>query len=125
MLNDAKECEMQFTEEQLLIQDMAKSFAQEQIKPNAAEWDKHSIFPKETLSQMGQLGFMGMLISEQWGGSDTGNLAYVLALEEIAAADGATSTIMSVHNSVGCVPIAKFGSEEQKKNIYCLWHKVK
>ena len=117
MLNDAKEYEMQFTEEQLLIQDMAKSFAQEQIKPNAAEWDKHSIFPKETLSQMGQLGFMGMLISEQWGGSDTGNLAYVLALEEIAAADGATSTIMSVHNSVGCVPILKFGTEEQKQQF--------
>ena len=66
---------------------------------------------------MGKLGLMGMLIPEQWGGSNTGNLAYVLALEEIAAADGATSTIMSVHNSVGCVPIAKFGTAEQNRNI--------
>lgn len=105
---------MQFTEEQLLIRDMAKSFAQEQIKPNASDWDRDGTFPKETLTQMGQLGFMGMLVSEQWGGSDTGNLAYVLALEEVAAADGATSTIMSVHNSVGCVPILKFGTDEQK-----------
>jgi len=113
--NLLKDHEMQFTEEQLLIQDMARSFAQEQIKPKAAEWDKHSTFPKEVLSQMGKLGLMGMLIPEQWGGSDTGNLAYVLALEEIAGADGATSTIMSVHNSVGCVPIAKFGTAEQKQ----------
>ncbi|EHU1405232.1 acyl-CoA dehydrogenase family protein [Acinetobacter baumannii] len=108
---------MQFTEEQLLIRDMAKSFAQEQIKPNASDWDRDGTFPKETLTQMGQLGFMGMLVSEEWGGSDTGNLAYVLALEEVAAADGATSTIMSVHNSVGCVPILKFGTDEQKERF--------
>lgn len=66
---------------------------------------------------MGQLGFMGMLIPEQWGGSDAGTLAYVLALEEIAAADGATSAIMSVHNSVGCVPILRFGTEQQKQQF--------
>lgn len=108
---------MQFTEEQLLIRDMAKSFAQEQIKPHASDWDRDGTFPKDTLTQMGQLGFMGMLVSEQWGGSNTGNLAYVLALEEVAAADGATSTIMSVHNSVGCVPILKFGTDEQKERF--------
>ncbi|MEQ1246010.1 acyl-CoA dehydrogenase family protein [Acinetobacter soli] len=106
---------MQFTEEQQLIQNMAKDFAQEQIKPYASDWDQKSIFPKSTLAQMSELGFLGMLIPEQWGGSDTGTLAYVLALEEIAAADGATSTIMSVHNSVGCVPIYKFGTEQQKQ----------
>lgn len=106
---------MQFTEEQQLIQNMAKDFAQEQVKPYASDWDQKSIFPKSTLTQMGELGFLGMLIPEQWGGSDTGTLAYVLALEEIAAADGATSTIMSVHNSVGCVPIYKFGTEQQKQ----------
>lgn len=108
---------MQFTEEQQLIQDMAKSFAQEQIKPHAAEWDQKGIFPKDALSQMGELGFLGMLIPEEWGGSGTGTLAYVLALEEIAAADGATSAIMSVHNSVGCVPILKFGTEQQKQQF--------
>lgn len=106
-----------FFEEQVLIQDMAKSFAQEQIKPYASEWDRYGLFPLDALKQMGQLGFMGMLVPEQWGGSATGNLAYVLALEEIAAADGATSAIMSVHNSVGCVPILKFGTEEQKQQF--------
>ncbi|MEG0405440.1 MAG: acyl-CoA dehydrogenase family protein [Acinetobacter sp.] len=108
---------MQLTAEQKLIQDMAKSFAQEQIKPYASEWDQKELFPVEALAQMGQLGFMGMLIPEEWGGSGTGTLAYVLALEEVAAADGATSTIMSVHNSVGCVPILKFGTEEQKQQF--------
>ena len=108
---------MQLTEEQQLIQDMAKSFAQEQIKPYAGEWDQKGIIPKEALAQMGQLGFMGMLIPEEWGGSGTGTLAYVLALEEVAAADGATSAIMSVHNSVGCVPILKFGTEQQKQQF--------
>lgn len=106
---------MHLTEEQQLIQDMAKSFAQEQIKPNAGEWDQKGIFPKDALAQMGELGFLGMLVPEEWGGSGTGTLAYVLALEEVAAADGATSAIMSVHNSVGCVPILKFGTEEQKQ----------
>ena len=109
--------DMQLTEEQQLIQDMAKSFAQEQIKPHASEWDQKCIFPKQALAQMGQWGFMGMLIPEEYGGSDTGTLAYVLALEEIAAADGATSTVMSVHNSVGCVPILKFGNDEQKQRF--------
>jgi len=108
---------MQFTEEQQLIQDMAKSFAQEQIKPHASEWDQKGIFPKQALAQMGELGFLGMLIPEEWGGSGTGTLAYVLALEEVAAADGATSAIMSVHNSVGCVPILKFGTEQQKQQF--------
>ena len=108
---------MQLTEEQKLIQEMAKSFAQEQIKPYASEWDQKELFPAEALAQMGQLGFMGMLIPEEWSGSGTGTLAYVLALEEVAAADGATSTIMSVHNSVGCVPILKFGTEEQKQQF--------
>ena len=106
-----------FFEEQVLIQDMAKSFAQEQIKPYAADWDRHGTFPAQALKQMGQLGFMGMLVPEEWSGSATGNLAYVLALEEIAAADGATSAIMSVHNSVGCVPILKFGTEAQKQQF--------
>ncbi|MFP8817851.1 acyl-CoA dehydrogenase family protein [Acinetobacter johnsonii] len=106
-----------FFEEQVLIQDMAKSFAQEQIKPYASEWDRHGTFPAQALQQMGQLGFMGMLVPEEWGGSATGNLAYVLVLEEIAAADGATSAIMSVHNSVGCVPILKFGTEAQKQQF--------
>lgn len=102
------------SEQDIQIRDMARQFAQERLKPFAAEWDRHHRFPAEALGEMGQLGFLGMLVPEQWGGSATGHLAYAMALEEIAAGDGACSTIMSVHNSVGCMPILKYGSEAQK-----------
>lgn len=102
------------TDEQIMIRDAARDFAREKLKPNAARWDREKHFPREALAEMGQLGFLGMLTPEEWGGSATGDIAYAMALEEIAAGDGATSTIMSVHNSVGCKPIATFGSEEQK-----------
>ncbi len=74
-------------------------------------------FPKEAIGEMAGLGFFGMLVPEQWGGCDTGYLAYAMALEEIAAGDGACSTIMSVHNSVGCVPILNYGTDEQKERF--------
>ncbi|XVN19931.1 acyl-CoA dehydrogenase [Pseudomonas corrugata] len=102
------------TEEQIQISDVARQFAQERLKPFAAEWDREHRFPREAIAEMAELGFFGMLVPEQWGGCDTGYLTYAMALEEIAAGDGACSTIMSVHNSVGCVPILKFGSDEQK-----------
>lgn len=102
------------TEEQTQISDVARQFAQERLKPFAAEWDREHRFPREAIAEMAELGFFGMLVPEQWGGCDTGYLTYAMALEEIAAGDGACSTIMSVHNSVGCVPILKFGSDEQK-----------
>jgi alkylation response protein AidB-like acyl-CoA dehydrogenase len=104
-------------EEELQIRDMARQFAQERLKPFAAEWDREQRFPAEALAEMAELGFMGMLVPEQWGGAQTGHLAYAMALEEIAAGDGACSTIMSVHNSVGCMPILKFGSDEQKQRF--------
>lgn len=102
------------TEEQTQIRDMARQFAEERLKPFAAEWDREHRFPREAIDEMAELGFFGMLVPEQWGGCDTGYLAYAMTLEEIAAGDGACSTIMSVHNSVGCVPILKFGNDEQK-----------
>ena len=102
------------TEEQTQIRDMARQFAQERLKPFAAEWDREHRFPREAIGEMAELGFFGMLVPEQWGGCETGYLAYAMTLEEIAAGDGACSTIMSVHNSVGCVPILKFGNDEQK-----------
>lgn len=101
-------------QEQLQISEAARHFAQERLRPFAAEWDREQRFPHEALAEMAELGFFGMLVPEQWGGCDTGYLAYAMALEEIAAGDGACSTIMSVHNSVGCVPILQFGSERQK-----------
>ncbi|WP_285276203.1 acyl-CoA dehydrogenase [Halopseudomonas bauzanensis] len=105
---------MLLNEEQREIAGVARQFARERLLPFAADWDRQHQFPAEALAEMGQLGFLGMLVPEQWGGCDTGYLTYALALEEIAAGDGACSTIMSVHNSVGCAPILRFGSPEQK-----------
>ncbi|MHB0853242.1 acyl-CoA dehydrogenase [Stutzerimonas nitrititolerans] len=106
---------MLLNEDQTSIRDMARQFARERLKPFAADWDREHRYPAEAIAEMAQLGFFGMLVPVQWGGSDTGYIAYALALEEIAAGDGACSTIMSVHNSVGCVPILRFGNEEQKR----------
>ncbi|MGC1333242.1 acyl-CoA dehydrogenase [Pseudomonas sp.] len=101
-------------DEQRQISDAARQFAQERLRPFSAQWDRDHTFPREALAEMAELGFFGMLVPEQWGGSDTGYLAYAMALEEIAAGDGSCSTIMSVHNSVGCVPILNFGTQAQK-----------
>jgi butyryl-CoA dehydrogenase len=96
---------------------MARQFAQERLAPNAAQWDEAAEFPKQAVDAMGELGLMGMLVPEEWGGAGVDLVAYALAVEEIAAGDGACSTIMSVHNSVGCLPILKFGSREQKERF--------
>ncbi|MGE8115200.1 acyl-CoA dehydrogenase [Pseudomonas sp.] len=108
---------MLVTDEQQQIADAVRAFAQERLKPFAEQWDKEHRFPKEAIEEMAGLGLFGMLVPEQWGGSDTGYVAYAMALEEIAAGDGACSTIMSVHNSVGCVPILRFGNEQQKEQF--------
>ncbi|MEC4589889.1 MULTISPECIES: acyl-CoA dehydrogenase [Nitrospirillum] len=106
---------MLITEEQAMVRDMARAFARERLAPGAAERDRTSVFPADELKAMGELGLMGMLVPEEWGGAGTDILSYVLAIEEIAAGDGAISTIMSVHNSVGCAPILKFGTPAQKE----------
>jgi alkylation response protein AidB-like acyl-CoA dehydrogenase len=105
------------TEDQTMIRDMAAQFAREQLKPHAESWSREHRFPKEAIAQMGELGFMGMVVPEEWGGAATDYLSYVMALEEIAAGDGAVSTIMSVHNSVGCAPILKYGTDAQKERF--------
>lgn len=102
------------TEEQEQIRDAARAFAQDRLAPGAAARDRDHAFPRAELTEMGGLGFLGMLVPEAHGGSETGMVAYALALEEIAAADGACSTIISVHSSVGCTPILHFGTDDQK-----------
>ena len=108
---------MILTEDQEQIRETARRFAQERLAPNAAAWDREYRFPAEALAEMGRLGFLGMLVPEAYDGAATGHVAYALALEEIAAGCGALSTIMSVHNSVGCMPILKFGTAEQKERF--------
>jgi len=102
---------MILTEEQRMIRDMARDFARERLAPNAAEWDRESIFPSDELKELGALGLFGMTIPEEWGGAGTDYLSFALAIEEIAAGDGACSTILSVNNSVVCGPLLKFGSD--------------
>jgi butyryl-CoA dehydrogenase len=108
---------MILTQEQAIIRDMARSFATERLKPFAAEWDRAARFPAQAIGEMGQLGLLGMLVPEAYEGAATDHVSYALALEEIAAGDGACSTIMSVHNSVGCAPVLKFGTVEQKERF--------
>jgi butyryl-CoA dehydrogenase len=108
---------MILSQDQAAIRDMARRFAAERLAPFAAEWDKSARFPAEAVAEMGQLGLLGMLVPEQYEGAAADHVAYALALEEIASGDGACSTIMSVHNSVGCVPVLRFGTAEQKERF--------
>ncbi|MCI5076078.1 acyl-CoA dehydrogenase family protein [Oricola sp.] len=108
---------MLLSEEHVMIRDMARRFAEERLKPHSAEWDATRHFPRDRIAEMGELGLMGMLVPEEMGGSMTDLVAYAIALEEIAAGNGALSTVMSVHNSVGCGPILKFGSDAQKERF--------
>lgn len=106
---------MILTEEQTMIRDMARQFAEEKLVPNSEAWDREARFPKEAIDEMAALGMMGMTVPAEWDGAGTDTISYAMALEEIAAGDGSVSTIMSVHNSVGCMPILRFGTEEQKQ----------
>ncbi len=106
--------DFELTDEQRMIRDMAREFARQELRPNAAAWDAAAHLPDTIVAQMGQLGLLGMIVPEQWGGSYTDYTAYALAIEEIAAGDSAVSTLMSVHNSVGCGPILQYGTPEQQ-----------
>lgn len=103
------------TDEQQMIREMARNFAQEQLLPGAQERDRTAEPPLKLLRAMGELGLMGMGVPEEWGGAGSDFVSYVLALEEIAAADGAVSTIMSVNNSPVCAALLRYGSPAQKE----------
>jgi butyryl-CoA dehydrogenase len=104
---------MDQTDEQRLIRDTARRYAADRLVPNAARWDREAAFPHEAIAEAGALGLMGMTVPAEWEGAGCDHVAYVLALEEIAAGDGATSTIVAVQNLVGAV-LARFGTEAQK-----------
>ncbi|MCX8062577.1 MAG: acyl-CoA dehydrogenase [Anaerolineales bacterium] len=106
-----------FTEEHEMIRQTARDFAQNEIAPIAAQFDESGEFPSETIRKMGELGFMGIEVPEEYGGAGMDTLAYVLALEEICKADAAHGTIMSVNNSLFCYGILRFGTEEQKQRF--------
>jgi len=106
---------MRLTSEQRLIRDTLREFARSELAPHAAQWDREHTFPREALRALGQLGAMGVVIPEHWGGAGLDYVSLALTLEEIAAGDGATSTIVSVQNSVVCGPLHAYGTEEQKR----------
>src|SRR5215470_3283568 len=106
---------MQLSETQQLIRDTMRAFAAERLAPAAARWDREGHFPREELRALGELGAMGVVTPERWGGAGLDYVSLAVALEEIAAGDGATSTIVSVQNSVVCGPIAAFGTDAQKE----------
>jgi butyryl-CoA dehydrogenase len=107
---------MRLTEEQLLLQETARAFARKELAPNAGEWDRAARFPKAALAELGRLGFLGMLAPAEYGGAGADHVGYALVMEEVAAGDGATSTVLSV-NSLCCGAILKYGSEEQKRRF--------
>ncbi|MFK7931667.1 MAG: acyl-CoA dehydrogenase family protein [Myxococcota bacterium] len=102
------------TEDQLQIQDLARDFARNEIIPGAAERDQTHEFPKALIDQLAEMGFLGMFIPEQYGGTGLDVLSYVIALEEICYADAGVGVIMSVQNSLASWPILNFGTEAQK-----------
>ncbi|MDE2120395.1 MAG: acyl-CoA dehydrogenase family protein, partial [Betaproteobacteria bacterium] len=101
--------------EQQMIRDTMRDFARERLAPFAAEWDREARFPREALRELGDLGAMGVTVPEEWGGAGLDTMSLVLMLEEIAAGDGATSTIVSVQNSLACGITQRFGSDAQKR----------
>lgn len=104
------------TEDQCAVLDAASTFARKALAPNASQWDSSGQLPDSVVQQMGELGLLGMQVPAEWGGFKTDDLTYALCIEEVAAGCAASSTLMSVHNSVGCVPILKFGTDEQKQH---------
>ena len=108
---------MDFTlsEEQLMIQQAAKDFAQNELLPEVIERDDAQRFPTEQVKKMGELGFLGMMVSPKYGGSGLDTISYVLVMEELSKIDASASVIVSVNNSLVCWGLEAFGSEAQKE----------
>jgi alkylation response protein AidB-like acyl-CoA dehydrogenase len=103
------------TEEHLAVQQAARDFAQNELKPGVIERDSKGIYPTEQVRKMAELGFLGMMVSPEYGGGGMDTLSYVIALEEISKIDNSCSVIMSVNNSLVCWGLEKYGTEEQKR----------
>jgi len=108
---------MQFelSEEQLMIRQAARDFAQTELKPGVIERDEYQKFPTDQVRQMGELGFMGMMVPPEYGGSGMDAISYVLVMEELSKIDASASVVVSVNNSLVCYGLEKYGTEEQKQ----------
>jgi len=107
--------DFKLTEEQLMIQQAARDFAQAELLPGVIERDEHSKFPADAVKKMGELGFLGMMVDPKYGGAGLDSVSYVLAMEEIAKVDASAAVVMSVNNSLVCAGMEKYCSEEQKQ----------
>lgn len=105
----------EFTGTHQLIQDTARKFAEEKLAPGSIERDEKEEFPYEAIKELGELGFMGMMVPEEWGGAGLDTISYVLAMEEISRVDASVGVIMSVNNSLVCYGVNKHGTVEQKE----------
>jgi butyryl-CoA dehydrogenase len=108
---------LELTDEQQMIQAMAREFAESEIKPIAEEIDRDGRFPHETVKRMGELGLLGIMVPEAWGGSGADTVSYVVALVEIARQCASHAVIMSVNNSLYCDPVLKYGSDAQRERF--------
>ncbi|MDP6405235.1 MAG: acyl-CoA dehydrogenase family protein [Alphaproteobacteria bacterium] len=102
------------TEKQTMIRDTVRKFAQKHLAPSAAERDRKHTFPSEAIAEMSKLGLMGMMVPDEFGGAGLDYASFATAITEIAAADGACSTIVSVHNTLVCIPLLKYGTPDQQ-----------
>src|SRR6476620_1923339 len=105
----------EFSEEQLMIRDAARDFANTELKPGVIERDEHQKFPAEQVKKLGELGFLGMMVDPKYNGSGLDTVSYVLAMEELSKIDASASVVVSVNNSLVCFGLEKYGSEEQKE----------
>ena len=107
--------DFQLNEEQLMIQQAARDFAQNELLPGVIERDEHQKFTAEQIKKMGELGFLGLMVDPKYGGAGMDTISYVLAMEEISKIDASASVCMSVNNSLVCWGLETYGTEEQKQ----------
>jgi len=112
--------DFELTEEQAMVKKMASAFVQKEVKPVADRMDRQGIYPTELVQRLGEMGFMGMFLPQEFGGSGMDLLSYVVAMEEISKAWASLAVVMSVQNSLVCAPILRFGSPAQKKKYLAL-----
>ena len=118
---------LDLTPEQTMIRDVAREFAEKEVRPIAEAIDREARFPRETVARMGELGRLGVAVPEAFGGSGGDTVSYVLAVEELARACASHAVIMSVNNSLYCDPVMKYGTPEQKARFltpYASGHKL-
>src|SRR5436309_13355668 len=109
--------EIELTEEQRLLRETCREFADRELKPNAKRWDREHKYPAEAVKKAFELGLGGVAVPTEWGGAGMDNVAYVLAIEEISRGCASTGVTLSVNNSLYCDPIAKYGNAEQKERF--------